>query len=66
MQNFYSYCVQTDDHEIESSEFIRAKGGEKSGNKELRFSDNEKCVHGTIKAPITTEQVSFRSIKHAV
>ena len=51
---------------MEESEFVRAKGIKKLVNKELIFSDYEKCVFNSISDPITKEQVSFRSIKHVI
>ena len=50
----------------EDSQFIRLKGVKKLVSEELQFSGYEKCVFGSINVHITKEQVSFRSIKHAI
>ena len=39
----YGYRAQKDEHEIENSEFIKAKGVKKSASKELTFHDFDKC-----------------------
>ena len=53
-------------HEIETQEFVRAKGVKKLVSKDLIFSLYENCIFNSINDPITKEQVIFRIIKHVI
>ena len=53
----YSYCEQNDTHEIEDSEFIRAKWVKKLAGKEFRLSNCRKCVFDSMN-PLITKRAS--------
>ena len=60
----YSYCEQNDTHEIEDSEFIRAKWVKKLAGKDFLIVKSVFLIQWTLLSQ--KEQVSFRSIKHLI
>ena len=60
------YSVQKDEHEIENSEFIQAKGVKNHAFKKTIFHDFEKSVHNIQNEPTTKEKMSFRICNHRI
>ena len=60
------YTEQKDEHEIENSEFIQAKGVKRHAFKEIIFHDFEKSIHNIQNKPTTKEKMSFRIGNHKI